>query len=121
MAGDKSFTYRVPVKSHESIIILIIQYIFEHYKQEITLEDVAKQYSYSTRHLHRIIKFHTGLTLQQLLSNIRVEMAKRIMNDSDMTIEQISEFVGFSSQCHLSKAFKRNEGKSITEFRLCKM
>lgn len=117
MAGGQSYNYRVPLKTYACPIIPIIQYIFDNYNQELTLEVLAKQFSFSTRHLNRIIKLHTGSTLQQVLTNIRLERAKRMIRNSTMPIEQVSECVGFSSYVHLSKVFEKMEGKTISEYR----
>lgn len=121
MEGDHPCHYSIPEKAQENLFIQIIHYVFDRYQQDIAAEEVAAHFSISTRHLNRILKEHTGLTLQQLLLNIRMERAKRFIRNSTLSVEQVSENVGFSSQHYLSKLFKKMEGQTISEFRNCKV
>ena len=88
-----------------------------HFRENITLEQVAKALSLSTKQLSRIIKNTYGQTFRKRITFMRVEEAKKLLLDKNLTIAQIAFMVGFSTHTGFYKAFKQITGKKPGEWR----
>lgn len=84
----------------------ISKYIVNNYTDNITLNDIAKKEFLSTDYLSHTIKDVTGHSFTDLLNLNRVEEALKLLLDTDKTISEISEEVGFSHARYLNKHFK---------------
>lgn len=84
----------------------ISKYIFNNYNDNITLQDIAKKEFLSTDYLSHGIKDVTGYSFTDLLNSNRVEEALKLLLDTDKTISEISEEVGFSHTRYFNKHFK---------------
>jgi len=62
-------------------------------------------------------KNETGKTALQFVQEKKIEECKKLLVDSNKSIATISLYLGFSSQAHLSKAFKDLVGQSPIQFR----
>lgn len=63
------------------------------------------------------VKSITGLGIGEYILKVRIDMARRYLSETGMTIAEISDKLGFSSQRYFSTAFKRATGLSPSEFR----
>ena len=70
----------------------------------------------SRSHLHRKMKEMTGLTVHDLIQNIRMEQAARLLTEQKINITQVAYAVGYSSQPSFSAAFRKHFGVSPTEY-----
>ena len=93
-----------------------IAYIEQHYKEKLQLTDVAEKVYVSHWHLSKLLN-STGKSFSDLLGEIRIENAKKLMEDSSLHIADISEMVGFADTAHFSRVFKKFTGKSTNEHR----
>lgn len=84
----------------------ISKYIFNNYNDNITLQDIAKKEFLSTDYLSHGIKDVTGYSFTDLLNSSRIEEALKLLLDTDKTISEISEDVGFSHTRYFNKHFK---------------
>lgn len=92
-------------------------YIAEHYAQQLSLQDVADHCYVSQWHLSKLLNRHLGQTFYDLLNSIRVQQAKRLMEDPSLRISEIAERVGYADTAHFSRVFKKLEGVSAGEWR----
>lgn len=84
----------------------IAKYIYNNYNNNITLQDIAKKEFLSTHYLSHEIKYATGYSFTDLINLTRVEESVKLLLDSDKTISDISEEVGFSHTRYYNKHFK---------------
>lgn len=92
-------------------------YIQEHYAERLSLQDVADHCYVSQWHLSKLLNRHLGQTFYDLLNSIRVQQAKRLMEDPSLRISEIAERVGYADTAHFSRVFKKLEGVSAGEWR----
>lgn len=92
-------------------------YIQEHYARRLSLQDVADHCYVSQWHLSKLLNRHLGQTFYDLLNSIRVQQAKKLMEDPSLRISEIAERVGYADTAHFSRVFKRLEGISAAEWR----
>ncbi len=84
----------------------IAKYIFNNYNNNITLQDIADKEFLSTHYLSHEIKYATGSSFTDLINITRVEESIKLLLDSDKSISEISEEVGFSHTRYFNKNFK---------------
>ncbi|GKX66954.1 helix-turn-helix domain-containing protein [Inconstantimicrobium mannanitabidum] len=94
----------------------ISKYIFNNYNN-ITLQEIAKKEFLSSHYLSHEIKNATGYSFTDLVNQTRVEESAKLLLDTDMTISEISEEVGFSHTRYFNKHFKLNYKLTPLQFR----
>jgi AraC-like DNA-binding protein len=85
-----------------------------------SLSDLAKKIGESPHHVSQVINEKLNMSFFELLASYRVEEAKRILSDdkkNKLTVEEISEMVGYNSKTAFNNAFKKLTGKTPSEFR----
>jgi len=98
-------------------LLKIKQLIETHYKEPCDTETYAKKLSLTPQHLNRILKVHTGKTLNRLVKERRVLEAKRELIFTDKTVDAIGESLGFFDSSNFSKYFKSETSLSPSAFR----
>lgn len=100
------------------IVSMARNYIELHFFQpELSLTDVAKHLRVSASYLSKLIKQEIGYSFTELLTQIRIEKAMRLMDDPKLRIYEVSERVGYSTQHYFSAAFKKATGMSPVKYR----
>ena len=94
----------------------ILQYIRDNYTS-ITLESAAEHFGYSSAHMSRIIKSHTGCGFAAFLTSYRFTRAKALLAESVLPIGQIAKMVGLDSKEYFSRMFKKQCGMTPFEYR----
>lgn len=96
---------------------LIMNYIFSHSSEKLTLEKVAEVFFISESTLSKLIAETTGTTFVKLLNNMRVEKASDYLIYTDMNLEEIAKLLGFVDASHISKHFTAKIGITPMEYR----
>ncbi|UHG93969.1 helix-turn-helix domain-containing protein [Spirosoma oryzicola] len=99
--------------------LAILNYIQNHiYEPEkIRAEAVSQHFGISETYLGRYFKKHTGVTLQQYITNYRTKLIEARLLHSTMRINEIAAELGFTDESHLNKFFRKQKGLSPTVFR----
>lgn len=95
----------------------ILEYIHNHYGEEINNTVLSELVGYHPYHLNRLMKSSTGTTLRQYLINYRIETAKKLLRETDMRISEIAEKCGYKNFCNFSEDFKHKTGLSPKKYR----
>jgi AraC-like DNA-binding protein len=85
-----------------------------------SLSDLSKKVGESPHHVSQVLNEKLDKNFFELLAKYRVEKAKMILNEdfkNRLTIEEISEMVGYNSKTAFNNAFKKLTGKTPSEFR----
>lgn len=85
----------------------VIDYIHDYLEQDLSLADLAALVQMSPHHFARLFKQSTGFTPHQYVIRCRVERAKQLIIQGELTIAQVAYTVGFAHQSHLNRHFKR--------------
>ncbi|MFF9645681.1 helix-turn-helix transcriptional regulator [Kitasatospora aureofaciens] len=83
----------------------------------LTIDDMAQAAVYSKFHFSREFQRVTGVSPRRFLSAIRIEAAKRLLIETDLSVTEISHRVGYSSVGTFSSRFASSVGTSPTMFR----
>lgn len=90
----------------------LLNWLAEHFSEEIDWEALATRFSLSLRTLHRQLKQQTGSTPQRYLNQLRLLQARHLLRHSEMRITDIAYQCGFGDSNHFSTLFKREFGTS---------
>ena len=82
-----------------------------------TLDDVVKASNFSHGHLCRLFKKYTGERIIDIFSRIKMQHASRLLSNPELTILQISSFVGYDSQSNFINQFKKYTGLTPSAYR----
>ena len=93
-----------------------LAFIHDQLGEELSLADIAASVHLSPYHFARLFKQSVGLTPHQYVLGQRVEAAKRLLTDPEVTTAQVAAEVGFSDYSHLARHFKRLVGVPPAEF-----
>ena len=94
------------------------KYIYANYQdRNLDLRQVAHAIGCNSSYISRIMKQELGISFKDFLTRLRISQAVRLMEDRELSINQIAEKVGYSNQHYFSAAFKNCQGMSPSEFR----
>jgi len=82
-------------------------YIQKHYREKIYLEDISEALGLSPTYLSRLFKKETGICLQDAINEERVFRAANLLLYSELSLTEISQYVGFPNQSYMGKVFKK--------------
>ena len=109
------------VNSHvpeNSSVFLIKSYIRQHYADPLlSTKEISEYASLSASYACTVFKNETGQTLNQYLTEFRMEKAKVLLDDPRNSISEISSRVGYNDSNYFGKAFRKFTGKSPSEYR----
>ncbi len=94
-----------------------IDYIGRHYTRPISLRDVAEEVGLSSCRLAHLVKTYTGRTVMQLIYQMRVTHAQKLLVSTSQSCTDIAYAVGFNDQSYFIKHFKRLTGTTPMRFR----
>ena len=102
-----------------------IAYIRAHYREKLSLQEVADRCYISQWHLSKQLNRCAGKSFYDILNSVRIEEACKLLADPSLKIGEISELVGYADVAHFARTFKKLEGVSANEYRnklqLCKL
>ncbi|MDQ0169269.1 response regulator transcription factor [Paenibacillus tundrae] len=114
---DLPFTpVREPMVKHPEIS-KIIEYIGQHYDQDITVKSMSRFVMMGENYVSALFKKKTGHTLIHYLHGVRMEKATEYLRETNLPVQEISYRVGFGSDNYFIKIFKRWTGCTPSQYR----
>ena len=101
----------------EEIVSLVKEYVQKNYATDLDLNNIAQNLGFSSSYLTKIFNKIEDITPSKYIRNYRMQVAKQLLGNNDMTISQVASSVGYNDPFHFSKSFKQTFGISPTEFR----
>ncbi len=104
-------------KNPSKLVTDVTNYVLHHLSEPIKTEDIAKALYFSRSRLSTRFKAETGVTLTDYILKEKAIEAGRLLRYSGKSIANISDYLGFSSQSHFNRVFKKYIGISPSEYR----
>ena len=104
-------------KTPSKLLMQVTNYVQHNLSKPIDVEALADSMFISRTHLAAKFKQETGMTLTDFILIEKIEEAKRLLRYSDKSLSLIADYLGFSSQSHFTRAFKKYSGKTPREYR----
>lgn len=96
---------------------VIDQYIVQHLTRKITITQLAGLIFLGESQFHCLFKAQTGVTPHQYVLKKRLELARELVEESQLSIVQVAQSTGFASQSSFTQAFTRQYGKPPARYR----
>lgn len=103
--------------SNQERINGLVEFMQLHYAQPLTLAQLADQANYSVQHLSVLFKEATGLAPIEYLMRLRMDAAKRLLDEGKLTLPQVAEQVGYKDPYYFGRLFKRFVGQSPMKYK----
>ncbi|GIO40376.1 AraC family transcriptional regulator [Paenibacillus apis] len=104
-------------KQFRSLSEQIAVIVRSEYDQELTLEQIGERLHYNPNYLSNIFKKEFGTTFSDYLMNYRLEMAKKWLVETDMTIREIAERLQYHKPQNFIRSFRKKEHVTPGEYR----
>lgn len=104
-------------KTPSKLVLDVTNYIHHHLSEPITTDEIAKSFFISRSRLSVKFKEEAGENLIDFILKEKIEEGKRLLRYTDKTAVAISFYLGFSSQSHFSRVFKKYTGYLPNEYR----
>lgn len=114
---EKTFDYVNAVQKTSGIIEKIHEYVYEHYSEDITRNEIAKELFLTSEYLSKLYKKKTGKILKDFINEYRVGKAKELLSSGNMSISEVALAVGFDNLSYFSTLFKKIVGVTPKEYR----
>ena len=89
----------------------------QHYHEKVTLDDLAERFFINKFYLTRLFKEQYGSSIVNYVLSLRISRAKELLRFTDLSIEEIGAQCGISDGNYFSRAFRKIEGISPSEYR----
>lgn len=96
---------------------LVRRYIDNHFKENLTLDQLAEMAHINKYHLAHTFRREFGASPISYLIARRIQESRFLLRETDHSISQIAQILGFSSLSYFSQSFRRLEGVSPVEYR----
>lgn len=113
---DQTHEDRQDMKNDE-LIRMITEYLDDNYIEPISLEELGEKFGISHYYLAHLFKNETGVSPMKYVMHRKIGEVQNLLMNSDVSISDIGERLGFSSSCHLSSVFKKYFGISPKVYR----
>ena len=117
---DNQLSYslsRLSIQHHDGLVADIQGHLAQHYGKNQSLEELADHFNVSKRTLIRRFKGALNLTPHAYLQQIRIEVAQKLLAETQYSIEQITNKVGYDDMSSFRRLFKQQAGVTPVEYR----
>lgn len=114
MLDDKSLSTQ-PDKS--DLIKEICNYINSNYHNKLTRQNLANYFGYNEDYIGKVFKKEMNQTISVYINKLRIDKARGLLAHTDLSVQNISELVGFSDVFYFSKKMKALTGNTPTDWR----
>lgn len=101
----------------QAVFERVCEFINTHYAQPISLQQVCKLCGMGQTAFSVKFKEHTGKTFVEYRNDVRIDIARRMLRNSDAKMLEIALDVGFEDVSHFNKLFKQRTGMSPSAYR----
>ncbi len=95
----------------------IAEYLNEHIDEPITVETVTKKFAINRNKLNDIFMKQASMTCHDYLLNLRLDLAKVMLTNTELPINEISSRVGYPDANYFAKLFKNVTGRTPSQYR----
>ena len=102
---------------NEPLLAAVFEFIEEHYGEPISLSDVATSVGLTPGHLTTVVRRKTGRAVQQWITERRMAQARKLLRETDLTIESIATRSGYRQTSFFIRQFKQAHAVSPAAWR----
>lgn len=95
----------------------MVQYVHTHCSDDLSLEELSRQFHYSVQHISRSFKEHIGKGFLEYVHELRIASAATMLTHTNMPVTDIAVAAGFDSFRTFARVFRQLKGQTASEFR----
>lgn len=95
----------------------VIEYINDHFSEDIYLDNLAERFNTSAKYLSKRIKQYLDISFKDYITQLKIDKAKELLTGSDTPISELYIAVGFQNRSAFSRAFKLKTGLSPSDYK----
>ncbi|MBD2871982.1 response regulator transcription factor [Paenibacillus arenilitoris] len=93
------------------IVGSVQRYLREHFRKDVSLEQIARHFNFNASYLSKLFMKHTGELPSRYLMTLRINEAKYLLaNHRHLSVKEVGERVGYPDQFYFSRIFKQMTG-----------
>jgi YesN/AraC family two-component response regulator len=119
---EKALKAAQPVKDADKastgMIDTAIQYIHEHFHENVSLDKVAAAVYLNPTYFSLLFKQKVGAGYKEYITQLRMEKAKALLRDTPLKVSDIAIQVGFNDMRHFTQVFRKSCQETPTEYRM---
>lgn len=112
---EQSGLVKVPEERESAWLAGVLAHVRR--RPSMTIAEWARAVGFSPAQFRRLFQQAMGLSPQQYLTQLRLREARRLLGDSEMSVQQLARHLGFGSQEHFIRIFRRETGQTPGKFR----
>lgn len=94
-----------------------ISHIFLNLKNDLSIRSIANALNVSPNYLGTMFRRHTGSAINEYVTQLRIERARQLITQTELSVQEISAETGFNSASYFIRKFREHCGESPTRFR----
>ncbi len=102
---------------HDETIIKVQEWLQDNYPQAIQIDEIAARFQMSVRSLNRRFKTASNITPLQYLQSLRIEHAKDLLKQSNLSIAEVADRVGYQDASYFTGLFKKLNAVTPNQYR----
>lgn len=114
---DRMQAAMADLRHEDDFVMRIKEYITMHIDEEVNRESLAKAVFLTPDYLSRMFKQRTGMGLNEYIVNRRIDLAKQLLVQTDLSVGSIVVQLGYNSFSHFTKVFKQRTGVTPVKYR----
>ena len=96
---------------------VVRDYVLGHISRSVTTEELARVLGTNRTYLCRMFREETGKTVQDYVTNLKMDEARRLLDATAKSVAEIGAYLGYSSQSHFQRVFKKVVGVTPGDYR----
>lgn len=105
-------------RHHKELIQQTVRQIFETVETPLSVKELARKAGYSPAHFSSLFKKINGQTVEAVIVQARIDKARQLLRQSDLSIGQVAEATGYRDVYFFSRQFKFKTGQTPTQYRV---
>lgn len=102
---------------YDSAAEKIIQFIKEHYAENLSLDILSEEFHFSPTYISRLIRRSQGVNFTEIVTNTRLSEAKKLLANPMLKVEDIRRMVGYNDTSYFIQSFKQKYEMTPNEYR----
>lgn len=116
--SDNDLATNTEIDETPFILKKIVAYINDNINEKITISDLSARSRWKPQHFIKVFTNFMGVTPYQFILVKKIEIAKKLIAETNVNTHDIAFELGFLSYSNFSKAFKKSTGKTPSNYRL---
>ena len=118
LLSDTAYNQANPIPDVKEPVNKVYTYLYNHFKEKVTLEEIAEFIRQNPSALCRHFKQRTDKSIFQCLAEIRIEHACKLLTYSKMNVSQVAYESGYNSVAHFIAQFEKITKQTPSEYRM---